>query len=120
MKKKSQLFCKDISLDILYYYLNTVSNKYIEDDICKNYIEYYKIDKIIFKKLQFHGHINTFIEKIREYYYQNKQFYIDREMTYNNFLTIIRQICKFNNIQLKKEIIYEKDTYEIEYYLYIK
>tara|TARA_B100000902_G_scaffold394813_1_gene451970 strand:- start:2044 stop:2412 length:369 start_codon:yes stop_codon:yes gene_type:complete len=120
MKKKSQLFCKNVSLDILYELINTVSTKTIVEDISNTIIEFYKIDKIIFKKLEFHGYIAKFIIKLKEYYYPNKQFYIERKMTYNNFLTIIRQLCKLNNVQLKKEIIYEKDTYQIEYYIYIK
>lgn len=119
MKKKSQIFCKNIPLDILYNLLDTVSKKILQEDISNCIIEFYKIDKIIFKRLEFHGHIIDFIGKIRDYYYPNKQFYIEREITYNNFLTIVRQICKFNNIELKKEIIYEKDTYQIEYYIYM-
>lgn len=119
MRKKSQLFCKDIPLDILYQLINSVTSKTVQQDISNLTIEFYKIDKIIFKKLEFHGHIEEFVSKLKEYYYPNKQFYIERDMTYNNFLTIIRQLCKFNNVEFKKEIIYEKDTYQIEYYIYI-
>jgi len=117
MVKKSQLFCKDISQNILYNLLDNV----IE---CENIEEQngevnrcYRVNKIVFKKLEFHGLISVFLDTIKEYYYTNKQFYIERDMTYNNFLTIVRQICNYNNIKFKKNILYEKDTYSIEYYI---
>ena len=120
IKKKSQIFCKDICLNIVYDLINNVTDKITLEDSSKNIIEYYKIDKIIFKKLEYHGYINEFIKNIKNYYYPNKYFYVEREMTYNNFLTIIRQICRINNNNFKKVIVYEKDTYIIEYYIFIK
>ena len=120
MNKKSQLFCKKIPKDILYNLIDNVTNINNPDySISGQLDKYYKIDKIIFKKLEFHNLIKKFLNEIKEYYFYNKQYYIDRNINYNNFLTIVRQICKYNNINLKKKITYEKDTYNIEYYIYI-
>jgi len=118
MPKKSQLFCKDISENILYELFDNVIKVENLDSVENEILQVYRINKIVFKKLEFHGHICVFLNTIKEYYYSNKQFYITRDMTYNNFLTIIRQICNHNNIKFKKNIIYEKDSYSIEYYIY--
>ena len=120
MVNKSQLFCKDISYKILFTLLDKVTSpSIINDDISNDIIKFYKIDKIIFKKLEYHNLLESFFNSLKEYYYANKQFYTEREKKYNNFLTIVRQICKYNNVVFKKEIIYEKDSYTIEYYIYI-
>ena len=118
MKQKSQLFCRDISNTILYNLLDSVTKIDEIQDNSNNSIEYYKLDKILFKKLEYHNLLNNFLRVLKQYYYSNKQFYLERTMTYNNFLTIVRQICKYNNITIKKHIIYQKDTYSIEYYIY--
>tara|TARA_Y100000591_G_C21551004_1_gene553684 strand:- start:109 stop:480 length:372 start_codon:yes stop_codon:yes gene_type:complete len=118
MKQKSQLFCRDIPNTILYDLLDNVTKMDISQDNSNNRIEYYKLDKILFKKLEYHNLLNNFLQSLKQYYYSNKQLYLERTMTYNNFLTIIRQICKYNNITIKKQIIYQKDTYSIEYYIY--
>ena len=118
MKQKSQLFCRDISNTILYNLLDSVTKIDEIQDNSNNSIEYYKLDKILFKKLEYHNLLNNFLRVLKEYYYSNKQFYLERTMTYNNFLTIIRQICNYNNITIKKHIIYQKNIYSIEYYIY--
>ena len=38
-------------------------------------------------------------------------------MNYKNFVTIIRQICKFN-LLFSSNIKYDKSTYEINYNIY--
>ena len=117
--KKSQLFCKTVPDNILYDFIGKVSTLQTSDisGVTRNF---YKIDKIIFKKLEFHNLIKNFLEEIKQYYFTNKHYYIERDITYNNFLTIVRQLCKYNNIDFKKEIVYEKDTYSIEYYIFAK
>lgn len=119
MKKKSQIFCKDVPIEGVYKLLDNVTNILSQEDISSNIIYYYKIDKIIYKKILFHDLIDNFLNSLKEFYYHNKYFYIERDMNYNNFLTIIRQICNYNGIPFKKQIIYEKDTYSIEYYLFL-
>ena len=39
-------------------------------------------------------------------------------MTYKNLITIIRQICKYNNIPFTSDIKYSKSKYEITYFIY--
>ena len=120
MKKKSQIFSKEIPVNLLYKLLDNVTELEKQEDKSGNNLEYYKINKIIFKKLEFHNLLTEFINNIKEYYYENKKFYLQREINYNNFLTIVRQICNLNNVFVAKKILYQRDTYTIEYYIYIK
>ena len=59
------------------------------------------------------------MESCRKYYHISKRKYLDKQLTYNSFITIIRQICKHNNIQYKNENKYDKSNYVIYYYIYI-
>ena len=81
--------------------------------------EYYTINKSSFKKAIFQDILRDFTENIKEYYHTNKYFYVDNVMTYSRFITLIRQICKCNNIYYTSQIKYEKSTYDIHYYIKI-
>lgn len=65
------------------------------------------------------NNINNFINYIKPYYKKQKLYYIQRELTYNNLMTIIRHICKFKNIPYRNIIKYDKSKYEIIYYIKI-
>ena len=102
------IFKYDISNNILFDFLN----KY-----CKLENEYYIFNKLVFKQYEFNNLLKIFYNTIEDYYKESKKFYIKREITYNNFLTIIRQICKCNNIPYYSEIKYDKNKYNIIYYI---
>jgi len=59
-----------------------------------------------------------FCETIKNYYHLSKQFYLERKMTYNSFTTILRQICKNNNIMFTSQIKYNESKYNIDYLIY--
>jgi hypothetical protein len=48
----------------------------------------------------------------------SKQKYLERKLAYNNFTTILRQICNFCAINYTSVIKYDKSTYNIIYYIY--
>ena len=73
------------------------------------------ITKALFKRAEMHNLIKPFIETIKEHYYLSKQYYIDRQINYNNFITIIRQLCNVNDIKYVSTIVYSKSNYEVEY-----
>ena len=54
----------------------------------------------------------------KEYYFKSKHHYLEREKTYKNFVTIVRQICKYHAIPYTSKILYSKSTYEIKYFIY--
>lgn len=106
---KSQLFKIPIPNSILFDLLNSIS---IYNDHC------YTINRAAFKKGQFNGLIDKFIDNCKPFYHKSKCKYFDTPFLYNNFITVIRQICKFNNIAYKSDILFDCSKYEIEYFVY--
>ena len=104
----SNYFIKDFSLNILYDFLE----KYC---ILEN--NYYNIDINIYKKYEYNNSIWPFYNNISNYYKASKRFYLNRNITYNNFLTIIRQLCKYKEITYYSKIKYDKNKYYIIYFI---
>lgn len=115
-KKKSQVFNKEVSAQCLYTVLVDILDK-----ICLNTEEtgetknQFLITKAVFKRAEIHNLIAPFIALIKPYYYLSKRSYVDRAINYNNFITILRQLCNVNNIKYESNIVYIKSNYEIEY-----
>ena len=63
--------------------------------------------------------IDNFINQCTPYYHISKRKYLERKITYNSFITIIRQICNFNKITYTSQIKYDKSEYDILYYIYL-
>jgi hypothetical protein len=104
-----QIFKQNIPSDFLFEFLK--DNSSLEAN-------YFIFNSEIYKKSILNNSLNSFIQKCKPYYYISKQFYLERELNYNNFITIIRQICKANNIKYKSNIKYDKSNYSIVYYIY--
>lgn len=116
IKKKTQVFNKEVSLKCLYEILKDILNKVCMIDSSGHMdITEFVITKALFKRAEIHNLIKPFIETIREHYYLSKQHYTDRQINYNNFITIIRQLCNVNDIKYVSTIVYSKSNYEIEY-----
>jgi hypothetical protein len=99
---------------------NKIPNNYLFDlleKICVKTKEVYIINNISFKKGMYNNLITDFFELIRKYYHISKRKYLDKTLTYNSFITVVRQICKFNQLTYKNEIKYDRSTYEIIYYI---
>ena len=109
------MFKNNFKIDILYSLLKKVCEEYKDGSS-----NYYILDNIAFKKLEYHNLINDFKEEIEPYYINSKKFYINRKFDYNKFTTVIRQICKFCKIEYINKIVYDKSKYYIKYYILIK
>ena len=105
----SQLFKNNIPIELFTTLLETN---------CAKHINYYLFNNASFKKGLINETIEAFINNIKEYYHQSKQKYITKKLCYNMFTTIIRQICKHNNIVFTSQILYDKSKYEIVYYIF--
>lgn len=105
----SQIFKKTFPNELFFNFL---------DLICMKNEKHYTLNNESFKKGMFKDLVNKFLEDCRSYYHISKQKYLDRKVTYNNFTTIIRQICKYNKITFTSQIKYDKSTYDIIYYIY--
>lgn len=80
--------------------------------------KYYLINKSYYKKAQYINIIDSFIEKIKPYYHTSKIKYTENITSYSKFMTIIRQLCKINEISYVSKILYNKSTYDINYFIY--
>lgn len=105
-----QLIKKIYFKDLFCEFLNKISVK-------NN--NFYIINNYTFKKSQIDNNLQNFLEELKKYYYKSKIFYLTREIKYNNFLTIIRQICNHHDIKYETKVSYIKSIYNIEYYIYI-
>ena len=102
------IFNSDISNNILFDFLNIYCS--IENN-------HYIFDKLSYKKYEYNDLISEFLNTLKSYYKPAKLYYLERELTYNNLFTIIRQICKFNSISYQSKIKYDKNKYNIIYYI---
>jgi len=105
----SQIFKKNIPNDVLFTLL---------DSICLKNEKHYTVNVEAFKRGIFKDEIQPFVLVCKPYYHLSKRKYLERKFTYNSFTTILRQICNFNKITYTSQIIYDKSTYGIVYYIY--
>jgi len=106
----SQIFKNIIPKEELYKLL---------DNICYKTDKYYLFNNTAFNKGFFTEKIKDFLELCKPYYHiAKRKKYIEREVKYNSFVTIMRQICKSNGIKYTSNISYDKSNYDILYYIY--
>jgi len=104
-----QIFKQEPEYDKIKDYIQQFSDKYSN---------YYLINEHTFARSKLDGSLTKCIEYLLPLYYKSKQFYLTRDMTYQYFLTIIRQVCKVCNILFTYKIKYISSKYMIEYYIY--
>jgi len=105
----SQIFKNAIPNQLL---ITLMDNIAIKSEKC------YVLNNNSYKKGVFNDYIVNFINECKPYYHLSKRKYLERKLTYNSFITIIRQICNFNKITYTSQIKYDKSTYDIVYYIY--
>jgi len=104
----SQIFKTQIPNQLL---INLLEENAVKSDKC------YVVNNNVYKKGIFNESIPKFIAECRQYYFLSKRKYLDRKLTYNSFITILRQICNFNKITYTSKIRYDKSVYDIEYHI---
>ena len=107
--KPTDIFVKPIDKSILFNLL---------DKICLRKSKYYVIDKNSYKSMLFTRIHVEFVNQLYEYYNPTKHFYLNRELTYNSFTNIVRQICKNNDIKITSQVRYNKSASNIDFYVY--
>lgn len=88
------------------------------DSICLKNDKHYIYNTDSFKKGSFNGSIQQFLELCKPYYHLSKRKYLEKNLTFNSFTTVLRQICNFNKIVYTSEIKYDHSEYSIIYYIY--
>ena len=104
-----QIFKDHVPNELLIKLLNDIA---IKTEKC------YVLNNNCYKKGMFNNIIEDFITQCIPYYHISKRKYLERKITYNSFITIIRQICNFNKITYTSQLTYDKSTYDIIYYIY--
>ena len=104
----SQLFRKTVPIDILLSFLKEYST--VDGN-------FHVFSKTSFKKAVYHNKIAPFCESIVEYYHKSKRYYVERQIDYCKFTTILRQLCKLHSFPYISRIVYSKSTYDILYYI---
>ncbi len=88
------------------------------EEICLKTEKYYLVDYNAYKKFMYNQtKKDVFLNSVKEYYHASKQTYVTREMTYNNFLTIVRQITRSHNLEYTSQIRYNESDYNIVYFI---
>jgi hypothetical protein len=106
----SYLFLKQVPISLLFDLL---------EKICSKTDHFYMIDMNAYKKMLFHEYHLTFCENLTPYYHISKRYYLTRELTYNSFTNIIRQICKSNKHHFYTELKYDFSIYTILFFVAI-
>ena len=107
----TQIFKKDIPNDLLFNLL---------EGICMKNDKHYILNGESFKKGVFNDSIQQFFELCKPYYHNSKKKYIEKKLTYNSFVTVVRQICNYNKLTYVSQIKYTKSSYDIVYIIYKK
>ena len=107
-----QLFKKKLSNERFYNFLNEFCE---EETINKS--KYFVLSKVAYKKLKYKNLLVPFCEEMEDYYHKSKSKYIKNVKTFNQFITIIRQVCNVNDIVYISKTIYIKSKYEPIYYI---
>lgn len=88
------------------------------DKICLKNEKHYTFNIVSFKKGVYSGDISNFLINCLPYYHLYKRKYLEKKLTHNSFVTVLRQICNFNKIRYTSQIKYDKSKYDIVYYIY--
>jgi len=88
-------------------------------NICSKTEKYYVVNNPAYKRGIFNGEIVKFMDLCKPFYHNSKRHYLERKLNYKSFVTVLRQICKCNNIPYTSKIMYDKSSYDIVYYVSI-
>ena len=105
----SQIFKSEVPKDVLFNFL---------DNICIKNEKNYILNSMAFKKGLFNESIVEFFKNINQHYHNSKKKYLEKKLTYNSFITVIRQICNHLKITYTSQVKYDKSVYDIIYCIY--
>lgn len=106
----SQLFKTLVNVEVFTDFLSSV---------CDKKEGQYTFNNQSFKKANLFQLTEPFIQHCKNHYHLSKHKYLDRKMTYNNLITVLRQVAKSHDITYLSNIKYSKSDYNIEYTFFI-
>ena len=79
----------------------------------------YTFTKHHYKVAMFRGLLQPWLLALKPYYHVSKQHYVDRPMTYFNFITVLRQLCHAQKeASYTMDKVYADARYEIVYHFH--
>ena len=90
----------------------------ILEQVCVKRNEYYIFDLLAFRSMKYRNLYPEFANKIISHYRPHYQSFVTRQLSYSSFVTILRHICKMNNIKFDCKDNYCSPGYNIDYYVY--
>jgi hypothetical protein len=91
--KRDMLMPKEILINML-------------EDICEKDINNYVIKPEYYKSGIYSNNIKEFMGELKKYYHKSKQKYLDNATSYNKFMTIVRQLCNYYEIEYIIDVKY--------------
>ena len=110
----TKIFLKDaiIPNSILFHLLEKITVKYDN---------YYLFNYTSFRRLLYNNLLDDFVISIAPFYQEKSVKYISKQpMTYNSFVTIIRQLCTWNQIPFTIKRQYNHSLSNNDYYIYYR
>jgi hypothetical protein len=77
-------------------FLSHISNDNVRDD------KYYVVNVNSYRKSIADNSFGEFCDAIRSHYIPSRQRYVDSVDSYSRFLTVIRQVCRVTDMEIKK------------------
>ena len=71
-----------------------------------------------FKRAKYSETLKEFLDKLEPYYHSSKKKYINRDMNYMQFVTVLRQISHMNGVFFEYKIKYTNSKHYMEYYFF--
>lgn len=107
----SQLFKQEISITILFDFLEQIN--------CQKTENFYIVDNVSYKRSIYVDALKPFLTNLKQFYHSSKYNYINSEnMNQNKFNTVVRQICRYTNTPFIKKIRHDQSKYSVIYHIY--
>lgn len=103
-----KIFKIPVTLNILFDLLDKVS-------LVKE--KYYVFEITSFNKMKFLNLYDPFIQILKEYYFPNKQHYLKPIPTLKSFMTIIKQICNYHNLNITVKKVFINGVLQSQYFI---
>jgi hypothetical protein len=101
-------FKRPVTLNILFDLL---------DKICLLQEKNYVFDMTAYNKMKYLQLDEGFIQTLKEYYLPNNMHYLTKEINFKNFIIIVKQICKYHQLNVSLKNVCINGEYQNIYFI---
>ncbi len=105
-------------LDLISFDIQTTETKVLETG--GGGVRRWLFDHRAYQKMILLGVEKEWLIGLKQIYPKSKQHYLDRPITYQNFATILRQICRLRGIRYEIQTQYHYSQFQQNYWIYEK